>query len=177
MNIAVIFYIIYATVNVVTDIKYRITKNYWHLFFLLFGICYTAKVRSIQEITLAILFSLFIGLLLEQVKASSAGDTKMLIVTTVWLSAFVPISILRLSLSIVLFYLLPFILICIIVLVKKYGLSNAIQREWQQFKMLYLQGIRSLSGQDAESTNTLVNNIPGAIFVYFSAFINYIIFV
>jgi Flp pilus assembly protein protease CpaA len=167
-----IFYIIYAVVNVITDIKYRITKNYWHLFFLLFGICYASSVRSIQEIILAVLFSLFIGLLLEQVKVFSAGDTKMIVVTTVWLSSLAPISILHLLMTIILFYLLPFVLVCIIVQVKKYGLSNAIQREFQQFKMLCLHGIRTFSEQDS-----IVNNVPGAIFVYFSACINYLIFV
>ncbi|MED1637904.1 hypothetical protein P4V01_13285, partial [Bacillus thuringiensis] len=62
--------LIYMILNVFTDLKYRKTKNMWHLLFLMMGmgITYSAGIRTGKEITIVLVVALVCGLLLEAFK-------------------------------------------------------------------------------------------------------------
>ncbi|PGW00764.1 hypothetical protein [Bacillus cereus] len=86
-------FLIYHVFNVYMDVSYRITKNYWHLTFLIIGMGYSyiflegiAWYKPLAIIGL----TLCVGLLLEYFKQSSPGDTKMMIVTALLLSLNLP---------------------------------------------------------------------------------------
>ncbi|TKH20716.1 hypothetical protein FC692_28255, partial [Bacillus cereus] len=78
----------YMFLNVFTDLKYRKTKNMWHLLFLILGIgiTYLAGIRTGKEIVIVLVMALACGLLLETFKFSSPGDTKMLVVVALYVS-------------------------------------------------------------------------------------------
>ncbi|WP_409978454.1 prepilin peptidase [Anoxybacteroides rupiense] len=161
-----IFYTIYATVNLITDIKYRRTKNYWHLIFFALGIYYAYLERSVQEIVFAIFLSISIGLLLERNKVFSAGDTKMVIVTCIWLSFLVSLPIFQLVCFVFLFYLLPLLAMGFFFMIKRNGVKKTVKKKVINFYLLLITR-RFIS---SESQDNIVYNIPGAIFVNFSAF-------
>ena len=165
-------FIIYAIVNLYTDIKYRSTKNYWHLIFLILGIFFALNVRTLQEVLLSMFYTLLLGLTLEKMKVSSPGDTKMLTITTIWLASFIPISANQLSIFLILFYILQLSLLGMIQLIRKYGVIKGVKRELHNFKMAVLFNTNDTN----DSSEKLINNFPGAVFVYISAFINYILF-
>lgn len=75
-------------INIYTDSKYMETYNRWHLIFLItFSSLYTYLGGEWFNLLLTILLTLFIGLIVENIKAIQigAGDTKMLIVSSVFL--------------------------------------------------------------------------------------------
>ena len=70
----------YMILNVFTDLKYRKTKNIWHLLFLIvgIGITYFAGIRTGKEILIVLAMALACGLLLETFKFSSPVIQKCL---------------------------------------------------------------------------------------------------
>lgn len=86
--------LIYHAFNIYTDLKWRITKSIWHLIFFLGGVLLSAnslKGEGFKEIAifyaLSVVLWLLIGLILESALMYSPGDTKMMIVSALWLSA------------------------------------------------------------------------------------------
>lgn len=83
-----ILYIIYMLVNLYTDSKYMETYNRWHLAFLIIlSSLYVLNHGSFPQLLITIFLSLLAGLLVENIRAIriGPGDTKMLIVSAVFL--------------------------------------------------------------------------------------------
>lgn len=83
---------IYNFFNMYTDIRWRITKNVWHLLYLIAFLSYS--IVNVPDHTLWIIFfnlgiPLAYGLLLENVGTTGAGDTKMMIVNATGLSSII----------------------------------------------------------------------------------------
>jgi len=79
----------YTIYNLYTDIRFRKTSNIQHVVFLVIGLCYFDHVHPNTLIVLPImLLSLIFGLIIEKMRTSSPGDTKMFIVMSVWITSF-----------------------------------------------------------------------------------------
>ena len=93
MNVLIGLFL-YNAINCYTDVRWRITKNVWHLLFLLMwlialwlqGLPWT---EWISVLWWGCAFWLFVGLLFESKKVFSPGDTKMLIVNALGISSWV----------------------------------------------------------------------------------------
>jgi Flp pilus assembly protein protease CpaA len=73
--------------NLYTDLKKLITKNLWHLVFLAIGLGYSLiSDESLLEKILVVAISLTLGVILEKMSKISAGDTKMLCVSSIYLT-------------------------------------------------------------------------------------------
>ena len=88
LNLAIALYILYMSVNIYTDSKYMETYNRWHLIFLVtFSCIYIYLGGGWFDLIATILSTLIMGLIFENIKAVQigAGDTKMLIVSAIFL--------------------------------------------------------------------------------------------
>lgn len=139
-------YMIYHIVNVYTDCKYRITKNIWHLLFLIIGFFqyyFLAEEPRFFAFFGVIFFVLILGLLLEVFRQSSPGDTKMMIVTAVLLLPVVPPNIhyLEVGLGVVIFHLLLFVICTYIYLFWKKGIFTTLKEQLRIIKMMMMPGV------------------------------------
>lgn len=83
---------VYNVFNMYCDIRWRITKNLWHLLFMLIflGMVIWQAPSSVGWILLGGCFAfLFGGLLLERVGSTAPGDTKMMMANGVGLSSYI----------------------------------------------------------------------------------------
>ncbi|MEB8956334.1 hypothetical protein P4H11_25110, partial [Bacillus cereus] len=119
----------YMFLNVFTDLKYRKTKNMWHLLFLILGIgiTYLAGTRTGKEIAIVLVMALVCGLLLETFKFSSPGDTKMLVVVGLYVSNVVEESAMLTAITLTAFHLLFFWIASVYRLIKILGFAGAIK--------------------------------------------------
>ena len=85
--------LLYNVVNVYTDIRWRKTKNFWHLLFFLASFLLLLingpplwSMEMLQLLFVAIIVWLLVGLFFETFRLFSPGDTKMLIVNASWVS-------------------------------------------------------------------------------------------
>lgn len=140
-----ILYIVYHTLNVITDLKYRITKNLWHLLFLIIGLSfyYGVAFENAWYHPLAALFiTLLMGLVLEKMRLSSAGDTKMFIVTAVYLSMMLPHhGFFRIALAVVIFHLALVAIFTYFRLFRKIGIVQTFKNQYYDIKALFMPGV------------------------------------
>lgn len=143
--IPLILYVVYHALNVFTDVKYRITKNLWHLLFLAVGLVYYyvfAMENSWYHPLAAMGIALLIGLALEIMRLSSAGDTKMFMVTAVYLSMMLPHhAFFRIALAVVVFHLALVALFTYFLLFKKIGVAQTFKNQFNDIKALFLPGV------------------------------------
>ena len=143
--IPIIMFLIYHTLNVYTDIKYRITKNYWHLLFIVIGLTYFyifAFEGEWYKPILAMVVAFGIGIIFEGIRLSSPGDTKMFIVTALLLSMMLPHQLFfRVALAVVVFHLFLLSLITYGVLFKKIGVKQTFKNQFMDIQALFMPGV------------------------------------
>lgn len=170
--VPLILYIVYHALNVLTDIKYRITKNLWHLLFLVIGLIFYycfAFVNSWYHPLAAMLITLFIGLFLEKLRLSSPGDTKMFMVTAIYLSMMLPHhAFFRISLAVVVFHLALVAIFTYFRLFKQIGIVQTFKNQYYDIKALIMPGVPI-------SKVKVFDHFPGAVtimaggLIYFAA--------
>lgn len=141
-----IMFLVYHTLNVYTDVRYRITKNLWHLLFFGLGVAYYIKFVSNDtwyHPFLAALIALIIGLFIESFKLSSPGDTKMFSVSAILLlgMAHEHIRFYEAALAIVLFHYLFIAIVSYYILFKRHGIKETFKQQAQDFKALIMPGM------------------------------------
>ncbi|MDH5163382.1 hypothetical protein [Heyndrickxia oleronia] len=146
---------LYYGVNIYTDIRYRKTKNIWHLLFLLSGgVFYFTQGFPIINFIGALVLALLFGLLLEAFKITYAGDTKMCIVSAVWLSSLQG-TIYITVLGLYVFYLLIILLISYFVIIRRKGWNWTIKNQ--------LFNIKSLIFKTSLVSERIFERFPGAV--------------
>lgn len=85
--------LLYNAVNVYTDIRWRKTKNLWHLLFFLISFLTLIvsgppfwSIDMLQFLFISIIAWLLAGLFFETIRLFAPGDTKMLVVNASWVS-------------------------------------------------------------------------------------------
>lgn len=151
----------YMALNVFTDLKYRKTKNIWHLLFLIvgIGITYFAGIRTGKEIVIVLAMALACGLLLETFKFSSPGDTKMLVVVAIYVSNLVEESAILTAITLTAFHLLFFWIASVYRLIKILGFVGRLKTNWSML-LLYLG--QKLPKKDIQ----LIQSFPGLVLFY-----------
>lgn len=153
-------FIVYHIFNVYTDVKHRLTKNLWHLLFLIAGLLYYygfAFKGEWYRPLLAMIIALFIGLFLEKVRLSSPGDTKMFVVTALILSMMLPYQgYVRIALAVVVFHLFLLSLFTYGVLFKKIGVKQTFKNQLMDFRALFTPGLPI-------SRVRIFDHFPGAV--------------
>lgn len=143
--IPLIMFLVYHALNVYTDVKFRVTKNLWHLVFLALGLGYYylfAFDGTWYKPILAMVITLAIGLVLEMVRVSSPGDTKMFIVTALLLSMMLPHhEYMRIGLAVVVFHLFILAMITYFILFKKIGIKQTFKNQFMDIKALFIPGV------------------------------------
>lgn len=165
MYILVLF-IIYLSFNVFTDIRQRITKNYWHLCFLILGSLssYFFGTRNMEEVFVVMISALICGLVCELFKFSSPGDTKMLIVSSMYLIHFVQGQAITVAITFTVFHILFFTIASIYRLIKILGFKGAFKDQ--------LQHAINISGIKVPTKNIeLIKSFPGACSIMLSAIV------
>lgn len=82
----------YNVVNMYTDIRWRITKNVWHLLYFLFFLSYAMYMNlsiTLWLVVFAITIPLLFGLALEKAGSTGPGDTKMMITNALGICALI----------------------------------------------------------------------------------------
>jgi Flp pilus assembly protein protease CpaA len=111
---------VYMSFNLYTDLKYLITKNLWHLMFLAIGLCYALiSNESFIAKIIVIFISLILGIALEKVSKISAGDTKMLCVSSIYLTFLLDIHDFFVPFYLIFLYLIVSSLVVILLIVIK----------------------------------------------------------
>lgn len=158
--VPLIIYLIYHSLNIYTDIKYRITKNLWHLLFLVIGLgfYYTFAFSNAWYHPLGALgVALIIGLIFERLGLSSAGDTKMLMVTAVYVTLFLPHhAFFRVGIAVMVFHLSLVALITYGKLFKDIGILQTFKNQLNDIKALMMPGVPI-------SKVTVFEHFPGAL--------------
>ena len=158
--IPLLMFVVYHVLNVYTDIKFRVTKNIWHLLFLLLGVGYYYGFSLGGEWyrpLLAMLVALIIGLFLEMIRLSSPGDTKMFIVTALLLSMMLPHHwFARVALAVVIFHLFLLSLITYFVLFKRIGVRQTFKNQFMDIRALLMPGVPI-------SRERIFEHFPGAV--------------
>lgn len=143
--IPLILYIVYHTLNVITDVKYRITKNLWHLLFLIVGLGFyygLAFENTWYHPLAAMVIALLIGLALEIMRLSSPGDTKMFMVTAIYLSMMLPHhAFFRIGLAVVVFHLVLVAIFTYFRLFQKIGILQTFKNQYYDIKALLMPGV------------------------------------
>lgn len=176
MNIAIsvplIIYLVYHTFNVFMDCKYRITKNVWHLVFLIVGLGYIYTFQQYKEWyypLVALFITLFMGLILEFFRQSSPGDTKMMAVSAVIVTAMLPnVSYLHIATGIVVFHLLLFVIYTYIFLFVKRGLIQTIKEQIMTIRTILIPGMPI-------DRTKIFDHFPGATTIMGGGLVYYII--
>ncbi|HHT7067612.1 hypothetical protein [Bacillus thuringiensis] len=167
MSIYVIGILIgYMTLNVFTDLKYRKTKNIWHLLFLIvgIGITYFAGIRAGKEIVIVLVMALACGLLLETFKFSSPGDTKMLVVVALYVSNVVEESAMLTAITLTAFHLLFFWIASVYRLIKILGFVGAIKDQLEHAVSIFGAKLPKKEIQ-------LIQSFPGACSILLGAIV------
>ncbi|WP_237982732.1 hypothetical protein [Bacillus thuringiensis] len=161
----------YMILNVFTDLKYRKTKNMWHLLFLILGIgiTYFNGVRTGKEIAIVLVMALVCGLLLETFKFSSPGDTKMLMVVALYVSNVVEESAMLTAITLTAFHLLFFWIASVYRLIKILGFIGAIKDQLEHAASIF--GVK-LPKKEIQ----LIQSFPGACSILLGALI-YVAFI
>jgi Flp pilus assembly protein protease CpaA len=158
--IPTIMFFIYHIFNVYTDVKFRITKNIWHLLFLVIGLVYYyvfAFTGEWYRPLVAMLIALIIGLLLEGVRLSSPGDTKMFVVTALLLSMMLPHHwYVRVALAVVVFHLFLLSLFTYSILFKRFGVKQTFKNQINDIRALFTPGVPI-------SRERIFEHFPGAV--------------
>ncbi|KAB2499806.1 hypothetical protein F8158_09525 [Bacillus cereus] len=154
----------YMTLNVFTDLKYRKTKNIWHLLFLIVGIGIThfAGIRTGKEIAIIVVMALVCGLLLETFKFSSPGDTKMLVVVALYVSNIVEESAMLTAITLTAFHLLFFWIASVYRLIKILGFVGAIKDQLEHAASIFGAKLPKKEIQ-------LIQSFPGACSILLGA--------
>lgn len=155
----------YMALNVFTDLKYRKTKNIWHLLFLIvgIGITYFAGIRTGKEIVIVLAMALACGLLLETFKFSSPGDTKMLVVVAIYVSNLVEESAILTAITLTAFHLLFFWIASVYRLIKILGFVGAFKDQ--------LEHAASIFGKLPKKDIQLIQSFPGACSILLGAIV------
>ena len=156
----------YMTLNVFTDLKYRKTKNIWHLLFLIvgIGITYFAGIRTGKEIVIVLAMALACGLLLETFKFSSPGDTKMLVVVAIYVSNLVEESAILTAITLTAFHLLFFWIASVYRLIKILGFVGAIKDQLEHAVSIFGAKLPKKEIQ-------LIQSFPGACSILLGAIV------
>ncbi|MCF6094309.1 hypothetical protein L1765_10075 [Microaerobacter geothermalis] len=160
---------VYHLFNVWTDVRYRKTKNMWHLLFLLIGMgAYYFQPSVIWwRPWVGAIITLLLGLIFEGMKFSSPGDTKMLIVSAIWIGTIFPsLSVYRVVLGVVLFHLSFFFVFSYISLIKKKGLKYALRSQILNLKAMVL-GLPLSNEKVVERFPGAITIALGSLFYYF----------
>jgi Flp pilus assembly protein protease CpaA len=143
--IPLVLFLIYHALNVYTDTKYRITKNVWHLIFLVVGLVFYyvfAPSNAWYHPLAAMGITLVIGLILEMARMSSPGDTKMLVVTALLMTMMLPHhGFFRIALAVVIFHLFLFALFTYGKLFKELGVKQTFKNQWNDIKAIFMPGV------------------------------------
>ncbi len=143
--VPIIMFVLYHIFNVYTDIKYRITKNLWHLLFMIIGLTYYYGFAYEGELfrpLLTMFVALGIGLIFEKMRLSSAGDTKMFIITALILSMMLPHQLtFRVAIAVGVFHLFLLSLITYGVLFKKIGVKQTFKNQLMDIQALVMPGV------------------------------------
>ncbi|MDP4087560.1 MAG: hypothetical protein Q8934_23640 [Bacillota bacterium] len=160
MIVPILSLLLYHSVNIFTDTKYRITKNKWHLLFLIIGSAYFFyNHKDWLSYIFLLLISLAFGLLLETLRVSSAGDTKMCIVSIIWVGSISFYSPYITTLVLFVGYILFIFLLSYFKLVKKLGFKWVILNQWYDLKSFIIK--------TPLSQETALENFPGAVAICF----------
>ncbi|MEC5236225.1 hypothetical protein [Bacillus mycoides] len=156
----------YMILNVFTDLKYRKTKNMWHLLFLIVGIAitYFDGVRTGKEIVIVLVMALACGLLLETFKFSSPGDTKMLVVVALYVSNVVEESSMLTAITLTAFHLLFFWIASVYRLIKILGFVGAIKDQLEHAASIFGAKLPKKEIQ-------LIQSFPGACSILLGAIV------
>lgn len=140
MVIPLTLLMVYHSFNVYLDVRYRITKNIWHILFFLIGTVVYVMIKAewIQFFSICILALIF-GLALEALRVSAAGDTKMCIVTSVWIGIFTQESAYVTVVSLYIGYLLFILLASYAILVMRKGVKWVLMNQFYDFRSLVLR--------------------------------------
>lgn len=143
--IPLILFLIYHSLNIYTDAKFRITKNLWHLLFLAIGLVYYysfAFANTWYHPLAAMGIVLLIGIILEVARMSSPGDTKMMMVTTLFMTMMLPHhGYVRIALAVVLFHLFLFAMVTYVKLFKELGVKQTFKNQWNDIKAIFIPGV------------------------------------
>ncbi|MBH0348033.1 hypothetical protein [Bacillus pacificus] len=156
----------YMFLNVFTDLKYRKTKNMWHLLFLIFGIgtTYFTGIRTGKEIVIVLAMALACGLLLETFKFSSPGDTKMLVVVALYISNVVEESAVFTAITLTAFHLLFFWIASMYRLINVLGFIGAIKDQLEHAASIFGAKLPRKEIQ-------LIQSFPGACSILLGALV------
>ncbi|MFJ8221005.1 hypothetical protein [Bacillus cereus] len=156
----------YMTLNVFTDLKYRKTKNIWHLLFLIvgIGITYFAGIRTGKEIVIVLAMALACGLLLETFKFSSPGDTKIIIVVALYISNVVKETAILTAITLTAFHLLFFWIASVYRLIKILGFVGAFEDQLQHAASIFGSKLPKKEIQ-------LIQSFPGACSILLGAIV------
>ncbi|KAA0759064.1 hypothetical protein DT250_28160 [Bacillus sp. AR2-1] len=156
----------YMFLNVFTDLKYRKTKNVWHLLFLIFGIgiTYFTGIRTGKEIVIVLAMALACGLLLETFKFSSPGDTKMLVVVALYISNVVEESAVFTAITLTAFHLLFFWIASVYRLINVLGFIGAIKDQLEHAASIFGAKLPKKEIQ-------LIQSFPGACSILLGALV------
>lgn len=138
---AILLFLSYIAANLYTDIKYRRTSNLKHAVSLVAGLCFFNYMHEGSFIILIVmLISLIFGLILEKMKSSSPGDTKMFVVMSVWIASFAHENLIQQSLIFCIVTYAFQLLFAWVSWIKKKGFNNAIREQKEQVIMLLTPG-------------------------------------
>ncbi|WP_121616790.1 hypothetical protein [Virgibacillus halodenitrificans] len=158
--IPLILFLIYHSLNVYTDAKFRITKNLWHLLFLVIGLLFYfvfAPANTWYHPLAAMGIALVAGLILEFARMSSPGDTKMMAVTAILMTLLIPHhSFIRIAIAVVLFHLFLFALVTYGKLFYDVGIKQTFKNQFNDIKALLLPGVPI-------SKTKVFEHFPGAV--------------
>ncbi|EOP02219.1 hypothetical protein ICS_05551 [Bacillus cereus BAG2O-3] len=156
----------YMSLNVFTNLKYRKTKNMWHLLFLIFGIgiTYFTGIRTGKEIVIVLAMALACGLLLETFKFSSPGDTKMLVVVALYISNVVEESAVFTAITLTAFHLLFFWIASVYRLINVLGFIGAIKDQLEHAASMFGAKLPKKEIQ-------LIQSFPGACSILLGALV------
>lgn len=147
----------YVVINLYTDIRYRRTSNILHLISLIAALTYFDFTKgSSYKVLVLMSIALVFGLLLEKMKTSSPGDTKMFIVMSVWISSLSSANPLKTTLFFCIITYAIHLGIAWLSWVRKKGLWRALKEQRTQIIILITPGA-SLSKE------IIFENWPGAI--------------
>lgn len=170
--------LVYHSVNIITDVKYRKTKNIWHLIFIIIG-CVQYLFNSLVlrnnmfqflNLTIACGVVLFMGIVLEELKYSSPGDTKMSIVTLVLLISVSPLSIFYTTFIFIFCNILFSFIFTTFLVFEKIGILNMLKNTKNLIIATFSPGMRR-----KDFNITISTNIPGACIFALSSLAFYIL--
>lgn len=174
--------LIYHAVNIWTDVKWRVTKNVWHLLFFLGGVILSGQAlrgEGIKEImifyALSVILWICIGVFMEAaVGMFSPGDTKMIVVSALWLAASAGGGYREMLLSYGFGVSLSLLIAGLIVMIRNHGIKQLVEEFksqlffWLTVGMNPFRAIEALKAmkrrvRDEQNNPMKSKNIPAAI--------------